>query len=116
MRQVDELRREQEAERVVSIRVSVGEFAGVEPELFRDAYDMMVEETPLRGAELQLRSVPLRACCDACGCEFAVTRFRFECPECHRREVTIVSGQKLVLESISIEEPDPDPPRLGVRP
>lgn len=104
LEQVDTLRREQAAERVVSICVSVGEFAGVEPELLRSAYQMLVEETPMRGAELQMNRIPLQSRCDNCGCDFTVERFRFECPQCNNRNVTIVRGQDLVLESVTIEQ------------
>jgi Zn finger protein HypA/HybF involved in hydrogenase expression len=38
LRQVDELRRAQGGQRVVLVRVSVGEFSGVEPELLRMAF------------------------------------------------------------------------------
>lgn len=104
LRQVDTLRREQKAERVVSIRVSVGEFSGVEPELFRDAYELLIEETPMQGAELQMTCVPLESRCDCCGWDFAVERFRFECPKCNSRDVTIISGEGLVLESVTVEQ------------
>jgi len=104
LRQVDALRREQKAERVVSICVSAGEFSGVEPELFRDAYELLIEETPMQGAELQMTCVPLKSRCDCCGQDFAVARFRFECPTCNSRNVTIVSGEGLVLESVTVEQ------------
>lgn len=116
LEQVDALRRERDAERVVSIRVSVGEFSGVELDLFRYAYQELVGSTPLFGAELELERVPLRARCASCGRDFAVERFRFECPDCQGRDVTVVSGQELVLESIAIEEEEPDPTEAGVRP
>ena len=104
LEQVDVLRREQQAERVVSIHVSVGEFSGVEPELFREAYQTLIEETPLRGAELQMNCVPLESRCDECGHDFAVERFRFECPKCESTAVTVVSGEGLVLESVTVEQ------------
>lgn len=116
LEQVDALRRERVAQRVVSIRVSVGEFSGVELDLFRYAYDDLVAATPLFGAELELSRVPLRARCTPCGDDFAVVRFRFECPDCQGRDVRVVSGQELVLESIAIEEEEPDPTEAGVRP
>lgn len=112
LEQVDTLWREQNAGRVLSIRVSVGEFSGVEPELFRNAYEMLIEETPMRGAELQMNCEPLRSHCENCGWDFAIERFRFECPECKSRDVTIVSGEGLVLESVTLEQEE----RVGARP
>ena len=102
--QVDTLRREQDADRVVSIRVSVGEFSGVEPDLFREAYRMLIEETPMRGAELQMNRVPLESRCDECGRDFVVERIRFACPDCNSHNVTILRGQELVLESVTLEQ------------
>lgn len=110
--QVDVLRREQQAERVVSIQVSVGEFSGVEPELFHNAYEILIEETPMRGAELQMNCEPLRANCEHCESDFAIERFRFECPECKSRDVTLVSGEGLVLESVTLEQEE----RVGAKP
>ena len=104
LEQVDTLRREQKTGRLVSIRVSVGEFSGVEPELFREAYKMLIEETPMRGAELQMTCEPLRARCQKCGYDFAVDRFRFECPKCNSRDVAMVSGEGLILQSITMEQ------------
>ena len=104
LEQVDTLRREHTAERVASIRVSVGEFSGVEPGLFREAYEMLIEETPMRGAELQMNRVPLEGHCDDCGRDFVVERFRFACPDCSSQSVTVLRGQELVLESVALEQ------------
>jgi hydrogenase nickel incorporation protein HypA/HybF len=107
LRQVNDLAREQGAVRVAAIRLSVGEFAGVEPELVRLAYDDMVGDTPLCGAELVMDRVALEARCEACGQEFVVEAFRFECPGCHSVNTTVVRGEGLILESITMEGCDP---------
>jgi hydrogenase nickel incorporation protein HypA/HybF len=109
LEQVDALRRGQAADRVVAIHVTVGEFAGVEPDLFRDAYQVLVQQSPMRGAELQMERVPLEARCDVCRDEFAVERFRFECPGCGSRDVTVIRGQDLLLESVTIEQTEDAP-------
>ena len=91
-------------DRVVSIKVSVGEFSGVEPNLFRNAYEILSEETPMRGAELQMTCEPLRAHCENCEADFAIERFRFECPDCECPDVTIHSGEGVILESVTFEQ------------
>jgi len=103
-RQVEELMRREGADRVVDVRVSVGEFSGVEPELLRSAYDSHVNSTAVRGAQLHLKNVPLSLRCESCGHEFCVVRFRFVCPECEDRQVTIVRGEGLLLESVTLEQ------------
>ena len=104
LKQVDSLRREHAAERVVAINVSVGEFSGIELELFRSAYQTLVEDTPMGDVELQLNCVALQSRCDRCEHQFSVQRFRFECPACHSRHVTVTHGQELYLESVTLEQ------------
>ena len=106
LRQVSELAREQGDVRVVAIRMSVGEFSGVEPESLQLAYEDMVGETPLAGAELTVERVPLEARCEACGREYVVEAFRFECPACHGREAAVIRGEEMMLESVTVEQPD----------
>lgn len=107
LKQVDELQRRHAADRVVSIQVSVGEFSGVEPDLFRSAYEILIEQTPLSETELQMKCEPLQSHCEACGNDFAIEGFRFECTKCNSHNVTIVSGEGLLLESVTLEHAEP---------
>ncbi len=102
--QVERLMEEHDAVRVHAVRVSVGQFSGVEPLLLRSAFQEMVFDTPMRGADLIMEEVPLEARCDLCGDQFAVERFDFECPRCGSRKVTVVRGEELMLESLMMEE------------
>jgi len=104
LRQVEALAAEHAPHRVLGIRVRIGEFSGVEPELLQSAYDDMVEHTTLRGAELAIDEVPLEAVCQQCGQTFHVDNFRFECAECGSVQLTISGGEELLLESVAMEE------------
>jgi hydrogenase nickel incorporation protein HypA/HybF len=104
LNQVGELMRQQQADRVISIRVNVGEFCGVDPELFRIAYDILVDTSPVHGAQLRLEQVPLESRCGNCGHEFGNEYFCFVCPACKSKDVTIVRGEDLVLESLTLEQ------------
>ena len=102
--QVDALKREHDAQRVARIRVRVGRFSGVEPDLFCLAFETLVETTSARGAKLQMEVAELEARCDGCGYEYAVEEFRFDCPTCRCCAATVVSGEDLVLESVTLEQ------------
>jgi len=106
LKQVEQLMVEHDCQRVVAVRLSVGEFAGVEPALMEIAFNEMVDDSPLRGAVLQLVTVALEAKCDACGRQFAVERFVFVCPECSSGQVKVLRGEDLMLESLVVEAPD----------
>jgi hydrogenase nickel incorporation protein HypA/HybF len=108
IRQVEELSREHADSRVLFVRVRIGEFSGVEADLLSAAYDELVPETPLRGAELEVRIVPLEAICEQCGHEFRVERFRFECGKCGSLRLKLRGGEELLLESVTFEENQDD--------
>jgi hydrogenase nickel incorporation protein HypA/HybF len=107
LRQVDQLRLEQRARRVVTVRVKIGEFSGIEPGLLQSAFGDLAIETPAGGARLEAQCVSLTIRCDDCGCESAVIRHRFECPQCASQSVQIISGDELLLESVTMEYAEP---------
>jgi hydrogenase nickel incorporation protein HypA/HybF len=106
MRQVEELAEAHGSRRVVTIRVQLGEFSGVDPELFENAYAELVPDTPLDGAALELKQVPLEATCSQCGKEFRIERFRFECTACGSSRLALRGGEELLLESVTLEGAD----------
>lgn len=102
--QVGELLQQHHAPRVASVRVRIGEFSGVEPELFRLAFDDMVQATPFRGASLELKTVDLEARCEECERRFHVPSFRFHCPDCGSTKTAVICGEELLLESVTMED------------
>jgi len=104
LRQVERLMIDHDCQCVRKVRLSVGEFSGVEPALLEIAFDEMVSDTPLRGAVLELEQVPLEAQCDSCGRQFAVERFVFKCLQCGLPRVSLLRGDELMLESLVMEE------------
>jgi hydrogenase nickel incorporation protein HypA/HybF len=103
LRQIESIMRDNQATRVISLRVNVGAFSGVEPELFRYAYDALSEDSPVRGARLEMEVVPLECHCRECDDEFAVQDFRFECPSCESSSVSVIRGEGIVLENVTLE-------------
>ena len=56
--QIERLRQQHSAGNVRRIRVTIGEFAGVDPTLFESAYDVYRVHTPCEHALLQIERVP----------------------------------------------------------
>jgi hydrogenase nickel incorporation protein HypA/HybF len=104
--QVESIRGAENAVRVESVTLGVGEFAGVEPDLLRGAFEILIEETPVVGADLHIHRIPLESQCDACGIDFRVKDFRFVCPTCESHLVKIIRGEDLILESVALVAPD----------
>jgi hydrogenase nickel incorporation protein HypA/HybF len=104
LNQIGDVMREHDAERVLSVRLRVGEFSGVDAELLRLAFDEMTNESPMHEAELILEPSPLAARCLDCSREFAVERFRFRCTTCGSGRISIQSGDELFLDSVTLEQ------------
>lgn len=101
---VEDLMQRQRGDRVVAVNVSVGDFSGVEPDLLRIAFDDLVRSTRALGSLLHIQRVSLEARCLDCCDEFHVQRFRFECPRCGGRNIKVVRGEGLMLESVTMEQ------------
>ena len=96
------------ASRVKSIRLRIGEMAGVVPESLRFCFEVAGEGTVAQGAELLIEEVPIRCLCTGCNLEFSAERFLFLCPTCGTTDVEVLSGNELdVVELDLLEEADP---------
>jgi hydrogenase nickel incorporation protein HypA/HybF len=104
IRQVEAIATQHDAARIVEVSVSVGDFAGVEPELLQVAFERQIAETPLCGVRLNLARVPLEGVCSQCMSEFLIESFRFACPCCESSRVTVVRGEEMILESVVFED------------
>lgn len=94
--------------RVKSVRLRIGEMAGVVPESLRFCFEVASEGTVAQGAELLIEEVPIRCRCASCNLEFSAERFLFLCPTCGTTDVEVLSGNELdVVELDLLEEADP---------
>jgi hydrogenase nickel incorporation protein HypA/HybF len=84
--------------------VRLGEFSGVEPELFASAFEELTSDSPMDGAALRLEQAPLEGVCDDCGNQFQIERFCFRCNRCGSTGLTVRGGEEVLLESVIFEE------------
>jgi len=91
------------ATRVKSVRLLVGEMAGVVEDAMRFAFEVVTKGTLAEGAELVIEHVPLTARCRGCGREFPVERYAFSCAHCGGPEIEIISGRELMVDEIELE-------------
>lgn len=104
LNQIAEIANCHPSSQVAVIRISIGLFSGVEPELFRLALESMLPESPYRDAKIEMKVVDIEAHCPQCDHVFPVAAFSFTCPQCGCQRTNVVQGEDLVLESLILKE------------
>jgi hydrogenase nickel incorporation protein HypA/HybF len=102
--QVDELVASNGGGALRRVRVQIGPLSCVEPALFTSAWEQWCAAAGRGGALLEIEEVPLVARCRACGRAFQPVRFCFRCPACGGIETETVSGDGVILHSITLDE------------
>lgn len=111
--QVEEAARAHGAPAVRTVRLLIGELAGVVPDALTFSFGLACAGTVVEGAELAVESVPARARCAPCGGEWAVGMPpRLVCPVCDRATAELVCGRELRIAAVEWHEDPADP---GVR-
>ncbi len=90
---------------VASVRLQVGELAGVVPDALSFCFELACAGTLLDGAELVVDSVPGRARCSSCADEWAVGMPpQLCCPACGGASPELLSGRELQIASVRWED------------
>ena len=85
----------EQATRVASVRVLVGDLAAVMPEALASAFAAASVATLLAGARLDLVSEPGQARCLDCGATCAIHEPLAPCPRCQGHALRITGGDAL---------------------
>jgi hydrogenase nickel incorporation protein HypA/HybF len=106
LRLVDELVLQNGGGSVAQVRVEIGPLAGVEPILFREAFERLRTGTSAVEAELLVDAVGLTCRCRDCQLEYITDALRFDCPTCSGKNVDVTAGDAVVLHSVTLSQPD----------
>ena len=101
--QVERVARQNDAQRVVSIVITVGPLSGVEPRLLEHAYPLAAAGTVAEGASLVVETVPVRVRCRSCGAETEAAANRIVCGACGDWQVDVTGGEEMILKRVEIE-------------
>lgn len=85
--------------RITRVRLKIGAMRAVEPQSIAFCFSAFAAGTVAENAELTIDVMPAIARCQRCGTEFVVKKFHFQCSRCHHREVQLIQGNELYIES-----------------
>lgn len=96
--------KELEGTPVAKVNLRIGKLSAVVPKSLSFCFEIAVQDTPLKGAILQIEEVPVEARCRDCGHTFTITGPSFSCTQCNSGTVDIISGRELDIASIELAE------------
>ncbi len=87
------------------IHLQVGRLRQVVPDTLTYCWAMVCEDTPLAGSRLDVDYRPVTLLCEICGRESRVAKeLLLVCHACGTTQVTVTSGEELLLTSLDVEE------------
>jgi hydrogenase nickel incorporation protein HypA/HybF len=89
---------------VKRVNLKVGKLAAVVPESLRFCFQIAIQDTPLRDADLNIEEIPLRVRCADCKAEWNAHEPVFVCRKCNSGSIEMLSGRELDITSIEVVE------------
>ena len=93
--------------RVIEVRLRVGALASVVDDSLQFCWQLATEGTPLEGAQLVFKKLPVVVHCEACGVDAELEGVQsFRCPRCGEIAADLRQGRELEIDSIELDEPE----------
>jgi len=100
---VEEAAEQNGAASVNRVNIVVGEFSSVSVDALEFAMEVAKKDSVFEAAEIVIRQIKTILKCGACGAETEMSDYIFACGKCRSGAVHIVSGDRMYVESIDIE-------------
>jgi hydrogenase nickel incorporation protein HypA/HybF len=88
-------------EPVSVVHLQIGKLSGVVPDSVRFCFELIVADTPLQDARLEIDEPVGRAHCDSCGLDFELEVLLPLCP-CGSANVRVLAGEELTIRSVEL--------------
>ena len=95
---------------IVSIKLKLGEMAGIIPSCVEEYFGLMAKGTIAEGARLDMEFIPVAIRCNECGYEGGVERHKYICPDCGSVNFRITAGREYFVDSVEVEDDEPSCP------
>lgn len=90
---------------VKEVRLRVGVLSGVIEDSLQFCYELAIEDTPLAGSKLVVKTLPVVMHCERCNADVELESLQsFRCPQCGEPASEMRQGRELEVDSIEIEE------------
>lgn len=95
---------EEQTAEVRKIRMRLGKLSGVIAESLDFCFNVIISDTEMGQASLEIEHVPVTAECRECGHRFAMDDLDFSCTACKSTQLELLSGKELELVEIELSD------------
>ena len=87
---------------VKALNIKVGLLSGANPDALEFAFEVVSENSLLKGSFLNITRIKPILVCNECNKSYEIEELTVVCPKCGSSEIKITGGDELALESIEI--------------
>ena len=92
-------------DRVLRIRLQIGELSGVVEEALRFCFDLAAQGTVVESCALEVERIPVRLFCGPCDQIFQPEQnWRLVCPICQTPSADLRSGREFLIHSLEVDD------------
>jgi len=103
LNQCENIVEENQASTVISVTIKIGVLSGVELHLLESAFDTFKEKTVCENSRLIIHHQKVKLHCDACGHEFEIDDYEYQCTDCGSENTRVIDGEDMYLMSLEME-------------
>ena len=85
---------------VVRVRIRAGIRHSVDSQSMARAFRFVAQDSEAADATVDVVTIPAEVSCRRCGYAGTTTELLAVCPLCHRRDVEIIGGDEMILDSL----------------
>ena len=100
---LEEKANEQNANKIVQVKLQVGLLSGAVPDLLKTAFDIYKKDTMSAEAVLEIEEVPLKYQCQDCKTEMVKDDYIIVCEKCGSSNLLVLEGTDMFLLKMDIE-------------
>ena len=94
--------------RVNAIHLDLGPLSGVVADALLFSWDIACEGTPLEGALLHIRDIPVEIHCSVCSANRTLDTMQWLCcPVCGTPALEVIHGKELVITALEVRDEQP---------
>ncbi len=91
------------AKSLLSVKLQIGKLSMIVPHALEFCFNILVEDTNMKGAHLEFEEIPLKGLCKDCGNTFESQDHVFECPFCNGPNIEITDGQGIYILEMEVQ-------------